>query len=228
MAPPVDTDTLVATRLSLHAVAEHVLSPGLHAVTGKIGLRQTPGGFGTPPFATQHGDRRLRVDGTDLVVTDDRGEQRRPLTTVRAAAAFAEVEPGAPDGVYTPTTALDLDAPLTVDPVAAEVLADFYARTNDALERFRDAHAADEPSIVQLWPEHFDLATTLAEVDYGGSPGDAGNYPVPYYYVGPWNKPEPGGFWNASFGAAALHDTIASTDAAFAFFDEGHRLLTNP
>ena len=45
---------------------------------------------------------------------------------------------------------------------------------------------------VQLWPEHFDLATTIDEVNYGGSPGDDG-HPLPYLYVGPWTPPEPDG-----------------------------------
>jgi hypothetical protein len=40
--------TFVATREALHAVAEHVLAPARHAANGKIGLRYTYDGFGTP------------------------------------------------------------------------------------------------------------------------------------------------------------------------------------
>jgi hypothetical protein len=51
-----------------------------------------------------------------------------------------------------------------------------------------------------LWPEHFDVAVTLDEVNYGVSLGD-GYLPEPYAYVGPW-QPRTGEFWNAPFGAA--------------------------
>ena len=36
-----------------------------------------------------------------------------------------------------------------------------------------------------LWPEHFDLAIDVDEVNYGVSPGD-GYHGAPYAYVGPW------------------------------------------
>jgi hypothetical protein len=51
-----------------------------------------------------------------------------------------------------------------------------------------------------LWPEHFDVAITLDEVNYGASPGD-GYLGEPYAYVGPF-EPREGEFWNAPFGAA--------------------------
>ena len=37
-----------------------------------------------------------------------------------------------------------------------------------------------------LWPEHFDVAVTDNEVNYGVSAGDDG-HPLPYAYVGPWD-----------------------------------------
>ncbi|MGH9262418.1 MAG: hypothetical protein ACRD08_21370, partial [Acidimicrobiales bacterium] len=92
--------TYAATRSSLHAVAEHVLAAALHRATGHIGLRATPGGFGTPRFTEDGAERRVRVDGTDLVVDDGAGSRRAPLRTVGAAAAFAGVRPGAPAEVY--------------------------------------------------------------------------------------------------------------------------------
>ena len=60
--PP--TDTFVRTRLSMHALAEHVLCPARHRVNGKIGLRFTRHGFGTPFFGA---DEQVRVEGTMLV-----------------------------------------------------------------------------------------------------------------------------------------------------------------
>ncbi len=50
-----------------------------------------------------------------------------------------------------------------------------------------------------LWPEHFDVAATEDEVNYGVSAGDE-HHPTPYAYVGPWTVPT-GPFWNAPFGA---------------------------
>src|SRR5688572_27709621 len=95
------------TRTSLQTLAEHVLSKARHDATGRIGLRATPGGFGTPPFPspTSEGtERQLRVDGTQLVLTDGEDERWIPITTVRAAAGLAGIEAGAPSDVYTPRT----------------------------------------------------------------------------------------------------------------------------
>ena len=56
---------------------------------------------------------------------------------------------------------LDIDA----DGVAA--LAAWFALVSAALTT---VHPAASPT---LWPEHFDLAVTVAGATYGGSPGDA-------------------------------------------------------
>jgi hypothetical protein len=225
MDPGTETEPAQTTRLSLHAVAEHVLSAALHAATGRIGLRQTRGGFGTPPFPSATGERRIRVVGTELAVSDNRGERRATLRTLRQAAALAEVEPGAPTAVYTPSTPLDLDAPLMVDGDVASRLADWYELVNTALEHLRADLADEEPAIVQLWPEHFDMATAISGVNYGGSPGDEG-HPFPYLYVGPSEPPEPdGGFWNETFGASRAATDIDGVDGAIAFFARGRRRL---
>jgi hypothetical protein len=214
-----DLDALVTTRLGLQAVAEHVLSAALHAANGRIGLRPAPGGFGTPAFPSEAGDRRLRVVGVELVVEDGDGTRAAPLTTLREVAAFADVTPGAPTDVYTPTTPLDLDAPLAVVDDEASALADWFALVSEALEALRAEHADLEPAISQLWPEHFDLATTIAEVNHGGSPGD-GTHPEPYLYVGPWNVPE-GAFWNEPFGASLGRAEVPDAEAALVFFRRG-------
>jgi hypothetical protein len=102
--PPAD---LAATRAGLHRIAEHLLAATLYAATGEIGLIPAPGGFRTPPFGPD--GRFLAVDGTELVVGDTVTTRRTALTTLRAAAGFAGVTPGAPAQVYQPATQLDPD-----------------------------------------------------------------------------------------------------------------------
>ena len=219
-----ETDA-VTTRESLHVLAEHVLCAARHAATGRIGLRQTPGGFGTPPYPSEHGDQRVRIDGVDLVVEDERGQRRSPITTLRAAGVFVGIEPGAPSELFTPTTPLDLDAPLAVDPAEAAHLAEWYRLVNEALEMLRTHVGAGDDAIVQLWPEHFDLAVALDEVNFGGALGDAA-HPTPYLYVGPWTPPEPdGGFWSEPFGSSLDISAVGSAADAFAYFERGRELL---
>jgi hypothetical protein len=65
------------------------------------------------------------------------------------------ITPGAPREVYTPNTAFDADALLTVDLDAVEVLA--MVRADQHGLRAFTSIADDEPTEAQLWPEHFDL-----------------------------------------------------------------------
>jgi hypothetical protein len=44
-------------------------------------------------------------------------------------------------------------------------------------------------------------AATISEVNYGGSPGGA-EHDRTYPYVGPFEPPPRGGFWNERFGAS--------------------------
>jgi hypothetical protein len=69
-----------------------------------------------------------------------------------------------------------------------------------------------------LWPEHFDIAITRADVNYGVSPGDG----HPYAYVGPHGARR-GSFWNAPFGAARPVTEFADAEALAGFFREGAR-----
>ncbi|HEY8543463.1 MAG TPA: hypothetical protein VIL36_00385 [Acidimicrobiales bacterium] len=221
--------TYVATRQGLHAVAEHVLAAALHRATGRIGLRPTPGGFGTPWF----GGRRLGVEGVDLVVEerDDAAgagsgaavvrARRAPLTTVGEAATFAGVEPGAPAGVYPPATPLVPGAPLALDPAAAAVVHDWCATVGAALAVWRAELVARGVPIAgepQLWPEHFDLALVAGEVNYGGSPGDD-DHDEPYAYVGPWRRDGLAGeYWNEPFGASRPRHDLPDPRTVVAFF----------
>jgi len=202
-----------ATRRALHAVAEQVLAGALHRATGRIGLRATPDGFGTPWFS----GRRLRVAGVDLVVEDGDAVRRAPLTTLGEAAAFAGIEPGAPD-VYPPATEPAPDAPLALDPTAAAAVHDWFRVVADALAVWRDEVADRQPNEVQLWPEHFDLALVAGKVNYGGSPGDDG-HAAPYAYVGPWRTDGlVGEYWNEPFGASRPAAEVDGPDDVLAFF----------
>jgi hypothetical protein len=78
-----------ATRDTLHDLAEQVVSPARAAANGKIGLRYTRGGFGTPFFGD---DEQVRVEGTELVRVSAGGERREPLDVdATSVAALADV-----------------------------------------------------------------------------------------------------------------------------------------
>ena len=199
-----DEQVLSATRRSLHAVAEQLLAGPQHRTQGTIRLRVTPGGFGqvAGPW---------RVEGTELVGPD----LRVPLSgTIADVAQAAGVEPGPPT-IYADHADLASDAALAVDPAAAAELADWFARGDAGLRAF----APDEQPV--LWPEHFDLAVTVDEVNYGISPGDGG-HAAPYAYVGPWTQRE-GPFWNAGFGSLCPATELPEAEAVAAYFGAGRQ-----
>jgi hypothetical protein len=186
--------TLVDTRLGLHRVAEQVISPARRHANTKIALRYTRGGFGTPFFGD---DVQVRVLADDLIVEQGGTERSAKISTLAAAAEHIGRKL-LPDDVE-----LD-DEPLEVDPDASRFLGDWYGFACNVLETLR-AHAGEaaDPSRVQLWAEHFDLAVELGREDagqragYGLSPGDE-HHPEPYAYVVPWVAPTPGELWQAT------------------------------
>ena len=198
-----DEYAVVATRRSLHAVAERLLAGPQYREHGEIRLQVTPGGFGqfTGP---------LRIEGAEIVGGDRRVALRGTIGDVAAALG---VQAGEPADLYSEHAEFGVDDDLAVEPAAAALLLDWFARGDRALRRFAPS---EEPI---LWPEHFDLGTTVDEVNYGVSPGDAG-HPLPYAYVGPWT-PRHGVFWNASFGAVRAADQLPDADAVAAFFTAG-------
>jgi hypothetical protein len=199
-----DEQVLVATRRSLHGVAENVIAGPQHRAHGTIRLHVVPGGFGGVVMP-------VRVEGTDLVW--DGG--RAPVTgTCRQLAAAAGVDAGPPQGLYHDTSGVDPDEPLALDAAAAGLLEDWFARGDEGLRMF----TPDVEPV--LWPEHFDLGIQLDEVNYGVSAGDA-VHTRPYAYVGPWT-PREGEFWNAPFGALRWMDDLPDATAVAAFFAEGH------
>ena len=229
----IDPDVLATTRGSLHAVGEHVLGAALYQGRRRIGLRQFTGGFATQNYLHLRDgaavERRAMVVGTEIIVRDDdlvggTIEDREPITTLAAAGALVDVVPGMPADMYTPAPLPAVDEELVVDPEAAAFLAELTAIGYAALVILCAHFVHDEPVEVQLWPEHFDLATSFAEVNYGLSPGDAG-HPWPYFYLGPWSPPPVGGFWNEPFGASLAVQEVPTVDEVLTFFGTGRGSL---
>ncbi|MDX6698540.1 MAG: hypothetical protein QOE65_1937 [Solirubrobacteraceae bacterium] len=205
------------TRVALHGVAERILKPAREGDHGKFGLRFTRGGFGTPFFG---GDTQVRIQDGELVVVEDGRERRGSIQSLRASAELAGLSGAA---------ALPAD-PLDVDADAAAALGDWYGFAASVLETLRaEAGAGAEPSRVQLWPEHFDMAVELGAQDagrraaYGCSPGDD-TLPEPYVYVAPW-----GAFPSSQLTYAEL---LAAPDQRAAALDflrtRLHRALSVP
>jgi hypothetical protein len=217
MALPVLPTSFGATRESLRMLACYVVSPARKARTGRIGLRSTGAGFGTPPFDD---GSRILVEADRLV--RDPGDSIT-ITTLRATAAFLGVELSPDPGVghdlppYKPEDVLDVDAESSL------ALGAWYAFGQRVLDQVRTEDA-------QLWPEHFDLAVTVEldrghKVNLGFSPGDSFS-DDPYAYVGPHDLDGLSGtYWNAPFGAYLPYGVLAATDdpdrAALAFVRQG-------
>jgi hypothetical protein len=232
-----DATAFDATRRSWHALAEHVVTPARHRANGKIGLRYTRAGFGTPFFG---GDEQVRVAGEVLVIVADGTATVHPITTLGDAAAAVGIEAGAPIDLFSPTTPLDVDTPLRVDPTAARLLGDWFGFGCSVLEVLRAGAAPDdEPARVQLWPEHFDLSVDLgpetfgARGTYGASPGGEA-HPEPYLYVTPWSTVPDHPVWNdttfrgASLPLSALAGTDRARALALAFFARVQAVLRDP
>lgn len=220
---PLDLEVLTASRDALHRVAEQVLAAELYRHTGRIGLRPTPGGIGTPTFIVDGTTRQLRVEGLDLVLVQGDERASWPLSTIQDAGRQLDLVPGAPD-VYQAVTPYEPDRPLDLDADAVRVVAEWFAVGADALERFAATHGGADPSRPQLWPEHFDLAISIGEVNYGVSPGDD-PHPVPYAYVGPWTVPpdagQDGSWWNQAYGRGVSATDLHDSGDLVALFEDG-------
>lgn len=211
--------SFVATVAGLHRVAEEIVAPA-RKPQNEIALRATPGGFGTPPFEFEGRECQVRVEGDDLVYVRGADQRRSRITSLAAAGALVEE--------LLPTDADLDDRPLEVDPSAAEALAAWYQLGANVLnELVANADPGEDPSAVNLWPEHFDIAIELGSkadgvrANYGFSPGDDG-HPEPYAYVGPWTAEVSGELWNASGfpGAELGHaELLAAADPTAAALD---------
>jgi len=213
-----DASSYDSTRTALHAVAESLLAGPQHRRSGTIRLVVTESGFATLPITGEV--RRIAVDGTHLVVDRADGERRAPLGgTIGSLADAVGLDLGAPQGVYTVVNEQSRDVTVAVDPASVSVLIDALVR-GDAALRLVGARttAAGAPEPV-LWPEHFDVGTSVGEVNLGVSPGDD-FLAVPYAYVGPW-APREGEFWNQPFGAAKSLTELPDAEAVAAWFAVG-------
>ena len=208
---------VVAARRGLHAVAEHLLAGPQWRTSGTIRLTVSDNGFATvrPPAP---GISRLAVSG-GTVIREPEGTAHVLTGRFDDLAVALGVEPGPPTGVY-PDSGIEAPTVLDLPVIGVGVVLQALSLGDQALRAFIE-QAQNEPGEQSepapepvLWPEHFDLGLSLAEVNYGISPGDAG-HPLPYAYVGPWTARR-GSFWNASFGAARslaeLGDATAVTD----------------
>jgi hypothetical protein len=218
----------------LHRLAVYVVSPARQRMTGKMALRWTWRGFGTPFFGD---DEQVRIAGTELVRQWGSEVSAEPVTSLARAAS--SVLGGPPDGGW----AKKLDVPALGDPDedlalghdAAEFLADWYGYAWSVLEQLRADAASTEPSRVQLWPEHFDAAFDCLSGErratFGASPGDK-VYPDPYLYVvSPGAAHTPSPLWNAGLFPGAvltykeLLDAGDQRHAALEFFRARRDLL---
>jgi hypothetical protein len=215
------------TRESLRALACYVISPFRKARSGRIGLRPTGDGFGTPTFEDPP---HLSVQGARLVL--DSGQAHR-ITTLRAAAEAVGIDLSPDPGVGHDLPPFEPDADLAVDAGASYQLGAWYRFGQEVFDGLGPAPAGGSVSEAQLWPEHFDLAAIVtlpggAKVNVGFSPGD-GFEAAPYVYVGPHDTTGlTGAYWNAPFGAWLGYEAIAGHPdahaAATAFITEGLEL----
>jgi hypothetical protein len=229
-----------ATRSVLHRVAAHVLARRRFEVSGKFGLRASPGGFVTPAFGD--GPETVRVAG-GFVLRETGGTSSCLAiaeSTLRVLTSFVGSDIDAPFscGADTPDIG-DPDAPLSLDMLGAARVADWYALGWKALDTVISALGSPaEPATTQLWPEHFDAGTDVGvgggeRVNLGFSPGDAFES-QPYAYIGPWSAERRGdpAFWNAPFGAVLRAAEVEAADdrlaACVEFLRTGITLASPP
>jgi hypothetical protein len=228
-------DAYEQTRHALHQLAFFVLSPKRFAGNGKLGLRYTHRGFGTPFFGD---DEQVRVERNQLVFQRGAEAHTSPITTLSSAAAFVGIPYRVAwfEGFRDPPEPVDPDVVLTVDPSVTDVIGDWFGFATSVLEQARRTPGAAEVSRVQLWPEHFDPAFEMGagngRASYGASPGDDA-HPEPYLYVAAWgsiDRSDP--YWNdAAFNGASLsyQEILVANDqraTALGFLHAGYERLT--
>ena len=196
-----------ATRHHLHGLAELVLAGPRYTAGGSMRLRADAEGIRTwddPPVRLAQG----------VLIAEDARIEVAGLTIARAANAIGLTAQPL-DHVYRDGPHVDPDEVIALDPEHVALAEQSLAQGDAALRAFAPSM---EPI---LWPEHFDIAITVGEVNYGVSPGDS-HHEHPYAYVGP-HQPRPGAFWNAPFGAIRPLEAFAGPSAVAEFFDEGAR-----
>jgi hypothetical protein len=235
VTPVLESAPMSSTRHDLHRLATHVLARRRHAVSGRFGLRSSPGGIATPAFGPE--PEALRIAGTTLVREVGGNATRHRINGVSLVtlAGFAGADLATEFSAGTDTPPLgDVDDPINLDPDELAVIVAW----GDLGWKVLDAVTADTKvaTTLQLWPEHFDVGTVIGasddeKVNLGFSPGDD-FLPEPYAYIGPWTSDRPGdpSYWNAPFGATLARSALGVGDmfgACAAFVDRGLCLLAH-
>jgi hypothetical protein len=213
MVPAITGGRLRDTREALHTVGEWLLAGPQYVRSGTIRLKVVPGGITTK-------DGLVAMTPGEVVSHLGTQEVRTPVRgSVREIGAELGIVPSIPTDLYSDHAELGPDDPLSFNESDAAELFRWFELGESAL---RIAVPGESPV---LWPEHFDVATSQAEVNFGVSLGDS-FHEEPYAYVGPW-APRSGRFWNAPFGAARPRTEFSDTEALGAFFTEGARLAVS-
>ncbi|MEV4314932.1 hypothetical protein [Actinocrispum sp. NPDC049592] len=201
---------LTTTRRFLHGAAELLLAGPQWRTSKRITLTVVDGGFATITLP------EVRVESDELLTSS----ARVPLNgrTYADVGAQAGLEAAAPTDIYHDGSGVGPDEVITMDTAALGRLLSAFAEADRALRDF----APDLTPV--LWPEHFDVAISLDQVNYGVSPGD-GYLAEPYAYVGPF-EPRQGEFFNAPFGAARPVSDLGGAEAIAEFFRTGRSLLS--
>lgn len=223
----------IETRRELQRIATHILARARFEDEQRFGLRVTPSGIGTPRFGP---DVAVRLAGATLI-REHRvdGVERTTALPIdgrslaeMAVVARVDLEVDFSAGDDTPSRG-PIDAPISLDPTAVVQIMTWLHLGQVALDSV--IASVTDPSIAQLWPEHFDVGldvqTSHGRANLGASPGDAFS-PVPYLYVAPWGAERPGdpAFWNAPFGATMTAEAgVDEAETAAAFFLTGLRHL---
>jgi len=160
-------------------------------------------------------------------------------STLRELAAFVDADLHLPFSVGAETPSLGpVDVPLYLEASTVGAIADWFSLGWVVLDVvLASLPDQSERATIQLWPEHFDAATSVMlprkeSANIGFSPGD-GFESDPCVYIGPWSEKRPGdqAFWNAPFGAVRrLSEVRDSPDpAAFCrqFLAEGLERLAS-
>jgi hypothetical protein len=161
-------------------VATHILARRRHSISGRFGLRATPGGIGTPAFGSSDALEVVRTSGTTLV--HELGGQLRVVpmegATLMDLASLVDVDLTSDFDAGKDTLEVgDATAPLRLDATLVADLADWFDLGWRALDVI--GLTATSPAPPQLWPEHFDASCHVAigpgpddRCDVGVSPGD--------------------------------------------------------
>lgn len=234
MIPTAVPESLIATRDGLHQLAYFALSPARYRFEERIGLKPKFHGFGTPRI----GGRVLRVEDDLLVSETSDDVATRTITTVGEAADFCGVTYRTDwfKGFGDPLEPVSPDSPLDVDVASVRLIGDLFSLGERVLRHLGET-VPGEITEIQLWPEHFDLATETGDEDagkrasYGVSPGDTA-HPLPYFYVSAWGEIDRANpYWNdhafsgASLGYADLARSADPETTAIEFLVEGHRII---